>query len=165
MRRYCLVFICLFIFSLNASYAQTDSAAAKPWKTPFKTKYTRLGINMLGNNLDPSLSPAHNVMNGNSGAGISFVLETGRIFYFLKKSRERLINAGLDWTFFSLSYNPVKKNWKNYAETVGKPDAEITGILPFGGGGTTPFIGSIASRLGPVVAINPVQKLVIELRG
>lgn len=147
------------------SYSQSDSAVAKPWKSPFKTTYTRLGVNMAGGNLDPSLSPWNNVMNGNHGAGIGFVLESGRIFYFLKKSRERLINVGLDWTFISLSYNPVKKNWKNYAAAVGKPDAEIAGLLPFGGGGTTPFIGSVASRLGPVVSINPVEKLVIELRG
>lgn len=76
-----------------------------------------------------------------------------------------MINAGLDWTIISLSYHSVKKNWKNYAVKVGQPDADITGILPIGGGGATPFIGSIASRLGPVVAINPVEKLVIELRG
>ncbi|MFT3747314.1 MAG: hypothetical protein QM768_03320 [Agriterribacter sp.] len=164
MVRFCLMSICLFVFSLNASFAQTDSAVAKPWKTPFKTKYTRVGVNMLGNNLDALLSSKDNIMNGNLGAGIGFVLETGHVFYFLKRTRERKVNAGLDWTIISLSYNPVKKNWKNYAEAVGKPDADIAGILPFGGGGTTPFIGSIASRLGPVVAINPVQKLVIELR-
>lgn len=153
----------LTVFKL--SYAQTESIAAKPWKSPYKTKYTRLGINTIGEGLNPALTPAENMTKGNIGAQIGAVLETGRVFYFLKRSQKRIVNVGLDWTIVSLSYNPAKKSWKHYSEQVGQPDAQAIGWIPMKTKAVAPFIGSAASRLGPVVAVNPVEKLVIELRG
>lgn len=144
--------ICPFIFAL-ASHAQTDNAAAKPFKTPFKRGYIRLGLNMLGNDLDPSVSPLENIKKGNLGADNGYTLEFGHIFYFLSRKERRVFNAGLDWTILNLAYSPLNK-WEKYA---GKRSENID---PDG----TNLSAAATSRLGPVLAINPADKLVIEAR-
>lgn len=106
-------------------------------------------------------------MNGNLGTEVGFVIEAGHIFYFLKKTPARKINVGLDWTIISLSYNDAKRKWKDYSTTTGHPEAVIEGLIPSGRGDdkeTAPMVASVATKLGPVVAINPIGKLVIELR-
>jgi hypothetical protein len=143
--------ICPFIFSLS-SYAQTDSSVAKPWKTPFKRGYIRLGLNMLGSDLNPSLSPLENIKKGNLGADNGYTLEFGHIFYFLSRKKQRIFNAGLDWTIISLAYNPLDR-WKGYA-------SQRNENVDLG----TPLHASATSKLGPVIAVNPVSKLVIEAR-
>ncbi|MFT3949241.1 MAG: hypothetical protein QM763_19915 [Agriterribacter sp.] len=159
-----LSFLCLVISSL--CFAQNDTTT-KVWKSPFKKGYLRLGINTVGKKLNNTLSPKDNVMQGNLGAGIGFVFEAGHIFYFLKKTPGRKINVGLDWTIISLTYNEARKKWENYAIANGQSDAAIVGIIPKSGGDdkkTSPLIASISTKLGPTVAFNVVEKLVIEVR-
>lgn len=151
MRRFYFMLICLFVFSL-CSYAQTDSAVAKPWKSPFKRGYIRLGIDKLGSDLNPAADPAQNIRDGNFGAGNGYTLEFGHIFYFIGRKKKRIFNAGLDWTIISLAYNPLDK-WEDYA-------SERNENVDMG----TPLHVSATSKLGPVVAINPADKLVIEAR-
>lgn len=152
MRRFCFMLICPFIFSL-ASYAQTDSAVAKPWKTPFKRGYIRLGIDKLGSSLNTAVSPAENIHDGNFGAGNGYTMELGHIFYFLSRKEHRVFNAGLDWTILNLAYSPLNK-WEKYA------GMRSESIDPEG----TNLSAAAVSRLGPVIAINPADKLVIEAR-
>lgn len=144
------------IFALSCftfSYAQSDSAVAKPWKTPFKRGYIRLGINKLGSDLNPAVSPLENVKKGSLGAGNGYTLEFGHIFYFLSRKERRVFNAGLDWTILNLNYTPLDK-WQDYGEKRNEnPDPEGTNLA-----------GIVTSRLGPVIAINPADKLVIEAR-
>jgi len=151
MRRFCFMLICPFIFSL-VSYAQTDSAVAKPWKSPFKKNYIRLGIDKLGGSLNTAVTPAQNIHEGNFGAGNGYTLEFGHIFYFLGRKKQRIFNAGLDWTIISLAYNPLNK-WEDYA-------SKRNENVDMG----TPFHVSASSKLGPVIAVNPADKLVIEAR-
>ncbi|HRP33724.1 MAG TPA: hypothetical protein PKV73_17630, partial [Agriterribacter sp.] len=103
--------LCLFLFFtltfIMFSYSQSDSAVAKPWKTPFKRGYIRLGINKLGSNLNPAISPYENAKAGNLGAGNGYTLEFGHIFYFLSRKERRLFNAGLDWTILNLPIEEV----------------------------------------------------------
>lgn len=143
--------ICPFVLSFS-SYAQTDSSVAKPWKTPFKRGYIRLGIDQLGSSLNTVSSPAENVHDGNFGSGNGYTLEFGHIFYFLSRKKQRIFNAGLDWTIISLTYNPLDK-WEDYASK--RNDNVDMG---------TPLHASVTSKLGPVIAVNPVSKLVIEAR-
>lgn len=138
----------LFLFS----NAQTDRTVAKPWKTPFKRGYIRLGIDKLGGNLNTAVAPAENIHDGNFGAGNGYTLEFGHIFYFLNRKKQRIYNVGLDWTILSLAYNPLDK-WKDYA-------SQRNENVDLG----TPLHASATSKLGPVVAVNPVSKLVIEAR-
>lgn len=146
----------LFAFSLlffSFSYAQTDSAIAKPWKTPFKRGYIRLGINRLGSDLNNTLSPFENMKNGQLGAGNGYTLEFGHIFYFLSRKERRMLNAGLDWTIANLAYSPLNQ-WEKYAD---KRDEQIDKD-------GTNLSAAITSRLGPVIAFNPADKLVIEAK-
>lgn len=149
--------LCLFLFFtltfIMFSYSQSDSAVAKPWKTPFKRGYIRLGINKLGSNLNPAISPYENAKAGNLGAGNGYTLEFGHIFYFLSRKERRVFNAGLDWTILSLNYSPLNE-WQDYGEKRHEnPDP-----------GGTNLAGAVISKLGPMIAINPADKLVIEAR-
>lgn len=147
---YLLLFtLTLFMFS----YSQSDSAVAKPWKTPFKRGYIRLGINKLGGNLNTATSPYENAKGGNLGTGNGYTLDFGHIFYFLSRKKHRMFNAGLDWTILNLNYTPLNK-WQDYA---GKRSENAD---PDG----TNLAAAVTSKLGPVVVINPADKLVIEAR-
>lgn len=139
----------LFMFS----YAQTDSVAANPWKTPFKRGYIRMGIDKFGGNLNPAVAPPENARDGNFGAGNGYTLEFGHIFYFLDRKKQRVFNAGLDWTILNLAYSPLNQ-WEKYAAKRNES------IDPEG----TNLSAAAVSRLGPVIAINPADKLVIEAR-
>ena len=46
----------LTLTSFAFLHAQTDSTAAKPWKSPFKRGYIRLGIDKLGSNLNTAVA-------------------------------------------------------------------------------------------------------------
>lgn len=152
MKHVCLLMV-FVLACFTFSYAQSDSAAAKPWKTPFKRGYIRLGINKLGSNLNPAVSPLENVKKGNLGAGNGYTLEFGHIFYFLSRKERRVFNAGLDWTILNLNYTPLDK-WQDYGEKRKEnPDPEGTNLAAI-----------VTSKLGPVIAINPADKLVIEAR-
>jgi hypothetical protein len=146
-----LLIVSLFFFGF--SNAQTDSSYSKPWKTPFRRGYIRLGINRLGSDPNPAASPIENVRAGNLGAGNGYTLEFGHIFYFLGRKERRLFNAGLDWTILNLAYSPLNQ-WEEYA---GKRNENID----MDG---TNLSAAVVSRLGPVIAINPADKLVIEAR-
>jgi len=128
------------------------SANAQSERSVFRKGYLRLGINSLGGNLDNSLSPKDNVFAGKYGAGSGFALEAGRIFYFRRNSP--MINYGLDWTTISFTYNSLNK-WKAYGAQSGAADISID---------DPSLAGSISSKLGPVLSINPVEKLVIDVR-
>lgn len=120
-------------------------------RSPFRKGYLRLGFSSLGGSLDNSLSPKDNVMQGNYGASQGYVFETGHVFYFKPKSYRGLVNFGLDWTILSLTYNKLDK-WESYSNKGG--EVETDGSLS----------ASIASKLGPVISFNPVEKLIIDVR-
>jgi hypothetical protein len=130
--------------------AQSDAAKTET-RSVFRNGYSRIGLNTLGNKLDPTLSPKANVFNGNLGANAGYCVESGRIFYFNKKSPSN-IKFGIDWTYTSITYN--KMNWSNY-DSKSASNAQIDGS-------STAF--SMSSRLGPAVSFNPVEKLVIDAR-
>lgn len=125
---------------------------AQKIRSAFRKGYQRIGISTLGNQLDNNLSPKENVFNGNYGATMGFVLETGHIYYFKStKKATGKINYGLDWTIASITYNKLN-GWDAYRNASGGhvEDPELS--------------VSLASKLGPVVSFNPVEKLVIDAR-
>lgn len=132
------------------------AAGAQDERSPFRKKYIRFGIQNLGNETpDHSLKPADNMIKGNLGAGMGGVFEAGRHFYFIGAEKAKLLNAGIDWTIFSFTLNPSGKSWKHYAENVAGYSAnEFTSQVAL----------SVASKIGPVVSINPVQDMVIDVR-
>lgn len=148
------LFLLAFAFTtISLSYSQTDSAVAKPRKTPFKRGYIRLGIDKLGGSLNPVVAPAENIYDGNLGAGNGYTLEFGHIFYFLNRNKRSMLNAGLDWTILNLAYSPLNK-WGKYADERNEQiDNEGTHLS-----------AAITSKLGPVIAFNPADKLVIEAK-
>lgn len=124
-------------------------------RSPFRKKYVRIGIQTIGNGtLDNALNPGDNITKGNLGAGLGGVFEAGRNFYFIGKDKAKLLNVGIDWTFFSASVNPSAKAWDKYAETSGYDKEDFTAKLAI----------SVATKVGPVVSINPVQDLVVDVR-
>jgi hypothetical protein len=144
MKTFKLLICALVLFS--HLHAQNERSA-------FRRGYLRLGISSLGSGLDNNLSPKQNVFNGNYGASSGFVFESGHNYYFKSRTYDGKINFGLDWTILSLTYNKVNK-WNGYA------DARQTGGYVDG----SDFSISFASKLGPVVSFNPVEKLVIDVR-
>ena len=143
MKIFKLLICALLLFS--QLYAQNE-------RSVFRKGYLRLGINNLGNNLDQSLTPKENVFKGNYGAGTGYIFEAGHVFYFKPKSYKGKINFGLDWTILSATYNKLDK-WQNYSGNA--PDAYIDGAS---------FSVSAASKLGPVISFNLVEKLVLDAR-
>lgn len=139
-----LVSAIIVCISLNAQ-AQERSA--------FRSGYVRLGINKLGDDLDNGLSPKENIFDNRYGAGTGYVFEFGRIYYFKNRQDKSLFNVGLDWTILSLNYNKMDK-WKDYAIGAGAKDA-IDGQA---------IAAAISSKLGPTISINPIEKLVIDVR-
>lgn len=119
-----------------------------------KGGYTRLGLNFLGDDLDNTLSAKSNILASRFGGKMGFVLEKGKVFYFMSKSKPSVVNVGLDWTILSVTFNPSKKSWNNYISETGGSNAMVS----------MPFTASLSSKLGPVVSINPVEKLVIDVR-
>jgi len=140
------------VIVLLVSTAQVN---AQNWRSAFRSGYMRLGINTLGDNLDPALSPVQNVFDGRYGASTGYVFEFGKVFYFRKTTQEKqLINFGLDWTILSFNYNKMDK-WDTYARESNGGDYTIDG---------TKIAAAISSKLGPVVSFNPTEKVVIDFR-
>jgi len=128
---------------------------AQDARSPFRKGYTRLGLQLPGNRLDNTLSPKENILKGNLGNDQGYTLETGRLFYFLPASSVNLFNVGLDWTIFSATFTPTTKSWDNYADkTTGYSKEDFS----------TKLMASVATKLGPVLSINPVQDLIIDVR-
>jgi len=122
-------------------------------KTVFRKSYIKLGFDKLGVDLDNNLSPIENVKAGSYGASTGYVLDFGHIFYFRNRDKNYKINFGLDWTILSLGYAKLDK-WEAYAASQ-SPDASID---------EPAMSAALATKLGPVIAYNPVDKLVIEGR-
>lgn len=141
----------LILFVTGIAFA----VPAQNGRSPFRKRYTRLGIQTLGKDLDGALSPKDNMLSGNFGTALGFVFEKGHIFYFIAPDRAKLFNAGLDWTVLSLTYNNSANSWNNYSATATGYNKEDF---------TAKFAGSVATRLGPVLSVNPVQDLVLDLR-
>ncbi|SDC13279.1 hypothetical protein [Niabella drilacis] len=141
------LFICCIIH-ITATIGQGSTS-------PFRKGYIRLGIQLPGKSLDHMLSPKENMVRGNFGNDIGFNIEKGHIFYFIPAGRAKTINAGLDWTVISVSGTPTAKSWKNYTRAnTSYVNEDFTSKL---------FL-SLATKAGPVVSINPVQDLVIDVR-
>ncbi|WP_158800108.1 hypothetical protein [Pedobacter sp. L105] len=142
----CVILFTVFLFDNMQLQAQERSA--------YRAGYIRLGFTSLGNSLDNNLSPLQNILKGNYGASSGFVFETGRVFYFMKKDKRRLVNLGLDWTYSSLNYNKMDK-WDAYGKASGSPEYAVE---------DTKIAAAISSKLGPVVSFNPIENLVIDIR-
>ncbi|RZJ89398.1 MAG: hypothetical protein EOO20_11100 [Chryseobacterium sp.] len=123
-------------------------------RSAFRSGYLRLGINKLGNELDYSLSPKENIFDNRYGAGTGYVFEFGHIYYFKNRQNNTLLNFGLDWTILSLNYNKMEK-WKDYAKASGAPENAIDGEA---------IAAAISSKLGPTLSINPIEKLIVDVR-
>lgn len=128
-------------------HSQTDSG-----RSVFRKGYLRVGVSSLGNSPDNHLTPKENVFKGNYGAGSGFVFEAGHVFYFRSKKNAGRINYGLDWTILSATYNKLDK-WESYSN--GEKEVYIDGAS---------FSASAASKLGPVISFNLVEKLVLDAR-
>jgi len=142
-----LIFLAVVLLSFNSRLSAQRSA--------FRTGYLRIGINTLGDDLNFNLTPKQNIFDGRYGAGTGYVFEAGRLFYFKKRSAEpTLINFGLDWTYFSLNYNKMDK-WNEYARSMGGSEENVSG---------TKTAAAISTKLGPVISLNIIEKLVLDAR-
>jgi hypothetical protein len=142
------------LFFLLALFLYTSLPSTVVGQSAFRSAYTRLGINKLGSDLDHNLSPFQNVFDGRYGAGTGYVFEFGRIFYFKNKDKPGMINYGLDWTYLSLNYNKMD-GWEAYGAASGAQSYYIEG---------TGIAAAISSKIGPVLSINPIEKLVVDVR-
>ena len=133
------------------AYAQ----AAKPGETQ-SWGYFRFGINKLGKELSADLTMKENILAGNSGKKTGYALEFGRNYYLHKKSLWPRFptKIGLDWTHVSFTYN--KLDFSQF----------VTQDLEEGYTVDRKSFSSItaSSKLGPVVSVNLIRKLVVDVR-
>jgi hypothetical protein len=141
----CNILICALLLFTQLHAQKTRSA--------FRKGYQRIGISTLGNKLDNDLSPKENVFNGNYGAGTGFVFESGHIYYFKSTKSNSKINYGLDWTITSITYNKLN-DWEDYGNASGAENVTIDG---------SKLSMAFASKLGPVISFNPIEKLIIDV--
>ncbi|WP_432708005.1 hypothetical protein [Pedobacter sp.] len=120
----------------------------------YRPSYLRLGVNAVGNQLDKILSPRENILDGRFGAVNGFVLDAGRIYYFGGKFSEGFLNLGLDWTVLSFTYNQLNE-WEQYGR-----DSRAQNVIVDG----TKVMASASTKLGPVLSINLIEKIVIDAR-
>ncbi len=142
MKKQFTLLFSVLVFSVSVAMAQTGTI------TNFRKGYLRLGINILGNSFDESLSPTENVLAGNLGASKGYAFEFGKSYYF-NNDDALPFRYGLDWTVLSFSYN--KFNWEDH----------ISEDVEYEGG---KFAIGLSSKLGPVISINPVEKVIIDAR-
>ncbi|MGC4232500.1 MAG: hypothetical protein QM594_05920 [Niabella sp.] len=128
------------------------SATAQSQRSPYRRGYLRLGINNLPGKLNNSMSPKENMLASRYGSGTGFAFEMGKVYYFNRPDSDDLIGYGLDWTVFSLTYNPLSK-WNDYESNTG--NTSISG---------NPLVATLSTKLGPVVSFNPVEDLIIDAR-
>ncbi|GAB3659296.1 hypothetical protein GCM10028791_32690 [Echinicola sediminis] len=129
--------------------SQVTTAQIKP--DNFRKGYMRLGFSSFPKSeMDYSLSPYDNMQTGRTGAGVGYTLEFGRNYYF-NHSANSLIKYGLDWTVISANYSQL--DWSTYSEARQNFDTDAK----------FHYI-NLASKLGPVISINPVEKLIVDLR-
>lgn len=109
-----------------------------------------------GGGLDGEASMLANLQDGRYGAKRGYVLEFGRNYYFNKTSLLPIFDTkiGLDWTQLSLTYNEL--DWTGFIER-DRADGYEVDEAGF-------FAASASSKLGPVISINFIDKLVLDVR-
>jgi len=97
-----------------------------------------------------------NLKEGRYGAKRGYVFEFGRNYYFNQTSLLPIFDTkiGLDWTQLSLTYNEL--DWSAIIERDRAAGYEVD---EFGY-----FAASVASKVGPVISINFIDKLVLDVR-
>jgi hypothetical protein len=147
------IFSMALAFSICSFASAADSTGMVSPKKIFKTGYARLGISFPGTAPNVSQTAFDNFQNGTMGEGLGYRFDIGHIFYFLDRKQPRKVNVGLDWTILSLRYAKIDQ-WNNYQPKPGYT-LEIDDLS---------MTVSANTKLGPVVAFNPIGKLVIEGR-
>lgn|GEM_PF-1042426 len=109
-----------------------------------------------GGAFDSEATMLANLKEGRYGAKRGYVFEFGRNYYFNKTSLLPLFDTkiGLDWTQLSLTYNEL--DWSSIIERDRAAGYEVENF--------DYFAASVSSKLGPVVSINFIGKLVLDVR-
>ena len=102
--------------------------------------YVRVGANFMNGDLIPLLNGDD--MDGMYSASTGVNLEIGRYFFLHAEPIADLFKVGLDASFLSLGYNPIKWN---------DPDDP--------GYSETMDLSTVSVKLGPVISFNPVSDL------
>jgi len=123
-------------------------------RSAFRAGYLRLGINDLGDALDQGMSPIRNIFDSRYGASRGLALAFGRNYYIGGKDHKGIINVGLDWTMLSVNYNKLDK-WQQYGDNSGAQTLAIGGKK---------IALSASTKLGPVISLNFIEKIVIDAR-
>jgi len=160
-----LLVLSVLLAVVNWSYGQITRDESK-----MSRGYLRFGLSNFGQELkndlsnfsvndgafDSDASMLDNLLNGRYGAKRGYVLEFGRNYYFNKTSLLPLFNTkiGLDWTQLSLTYNSL--DWEGFINRDRAAGYEVdeTGF----------FAVSAASKIGPVISFNFIDKLVLDVR-
>ena len=162
-----LLLSALFLFSaVTWAQAQITSNESKTSRG-----YLRVGFSNFGKELKNDLSNfsvngasgvsgdmsiLENLREGRYGSERGYVFEFGRNYYFNKTTLLPLFDTkiGLDWTQLSLTYNQL--DWSDFAAKDVENGYEVEE--------TSFFAGSASSKLGPVISINFIGKLVVDVR-
>ena len=166
MKRQLLV-VAFVLAGISWSYGQITSNEYE-----MNRGYLRLGISNLGKELqndlsgmsphtgdafDDNASMIDNLLDGRFGAKTGYVVEFGRNYYFNRTSLLPLFDTkiGLDWTHLSVTYN--KLDWSGFIERDRAAGYEVD-EMGF-------FAVSLASKVGPVISFNFIDRLVLDIRG
>lgn len=161
-----LLVLAVLLATVTWSYGQITKNDTK-----LSRGYLRLGFSNFGQELkddfsnfsvndggafDHEASMLANLTNGRYGAKRGYVFEFGRNYYFNKTSLLPLFptKIGIDWTQLSLTYNEL--DWSNIIERDRAAGYEVE-EMDF-------FAASVSSKLGPVISVNLIDKLVVDVR-
>lgn len=161
-----LLVLTVLLFAVTWSHAQITRDESK-----LTRGYLRVGLSNFGQELKNDLSNfsvndggafnseasmLDNLLDGRYGAKRGYVVEFGRNYYFNKTSLLPLFptKIGLDWTQLSLTYNDL--DWSGFIERDRNAGYEVDemGYFAF----------SASSKIGPVISINLISKLVVDVR-
>ena len=161
-----LLVLAVLLATVTWSYGQITKNDTK-----LSRGYLRLGFSNFGQELrddfsnfsvneggafDGEASMLTNLTDGRYGAKRGYVFEFGRNYYFNKTSLLPLFptKIGLDWTQLSLTYNEL--DWSSLIEKDKAAGYEVD-EMDF-------FAASVSSKLGPVISVNLIDKLVVDVR-
>jgi len=132
--------LCAVVGTLFFAQAQQASVVGQGYdnEPDFGKFYLRLGANFLNDDFVKQLNDGD--LNGAYSAATGLNFEIGKYFFFHSEPIADLFKVGLDASFLSLGYNPLKWNDPDDPEYTEKTDFTTVGV-----------------KLGPVISFNPLE--------
>ncbi|WP_353126257.1 hypothetical protein [Parapedobacter pyrenivorans] len=142
--RYCIA-VCMAFGMAHLSYAQQATVVRQGYnnESDYGKFYLRVGASFLNNDFITQLNDGEIGDGYSAPTGLNF--ELGRYFFLQSEPVADLFKVGIDATFLSIGYNPLKWNDPDDPSYSEKFDLTTVGV-----------------KLGPVISFNPLGDLYVD---